>query len=218
MLTDASILLLKDTPMSMTPYVQAMLVPILTNPWHQLSTWFKSDDPTTFKTAHGISIWDYAANEPNFNNLFNNGMASDARLITSVVIEKCAGVFNEFESLVDVGGGTGTMAKVLAKSFPKMNCIVFDLPHVVAGFQGSENLKYVGGDMFKEIPPADAILLKVKCYNFIYMVIYTTIFIKMFKFYFSITFCYDYNAKVKGYFDDRDNLIIRQIYEKCIDI
>ncbi|KAK2376602.1 putative O-methyltransferase [Trifolium repens] len=160
MLTDASILLLKDTPMSMTPFVQAMLDPILTNPWNQLSTWFKSDDPTTFKTAHGISIWDYAANEPNFNNLFNNAMASDAQLVTSVVIEKCAGVFHSLESLVDVGGGTGTMAKALAKSFPKMECIVFDLPHVVAGFQGSENLKYVGGDMFKEIPPADAILLK----------------------------------------------------------
>ncbi|XP_045831890.1 trans-resveratrol di-O-methyltransferase-like [Trifolium pratense] len=160
MLTDASILLLKDNPMSVTPFVQAMLDPVLSNPWHQLSTWFKSDDPTPFKTAHGMLVWDYAAHEPNFNNLFNDAMASDARLVTSVVIEKCKGVFNGLESLVDVGGGTGTMAKALAKSFPKMECIVFDLPHVVDGFQGSENLKYVGGDMFKEIPPADAILLK----------------------------------------------------------
>ncbi|GAU36251.1 hypothetical protein TSUD_214480 [Trifolium subterraneum] len=146
--------------MSVTPFVQAMLDPVLTNPWHQLSTWFKSDDPTTFKTAHGMSIWDYTANKPNFNNLFNDAMASDARLVTSVVIEKCKGVFDGLELLVDVGGGTGTMAMTLAKSFPKMECIVFDLPHVVDGFHGSENLKYVGGDMFKEIPPADAILLK----------------------------------------------------------
>ncbi|MCI19890.1 trans-resveratrol di-O-methyltransferase-like, partial [Trifolium medium] len=74
--------------------------------------------------------------------------------------EKCTGVFNGLESLVDVGGGTGTMAKALAKSFPKMECTVFDLSHVVDGLQGSDNLNYVGGDMFKKIPPADAILLK----------------------------------------------------------
>ncbi|KAJ1412217.1 S-adenosyl-L-methionine-dependent methyltransferase [Sesbania bispinosa] len=78
-------------------------------------------------------------------------MASDARLMTSVVMEKCKWVFNGLESLVDVGGGTGTMAKAIAKSFPKMECIVFDLPHVVAGLEGSENLKYVAGNMFNQI-------------------------------------------------------------------
>jgi hypothetical protein len=45
---------------------------------------------------------------------------------------------------------------------------VFDLPHVVDGLQGSDNLNYVGGDMFKKIPPVDAILLKVKCHITIY--------------------------------------------------
>ncbi|PNY09428.1 O-methyltransferase [Trifolium pratense] len=55
---------------------------------------------------------------------------------------------------------TGTMAKALAKSFPKIECKVFDLPHVVDGLQGNDNLNYVGGDMFKKIPPTDAILLK----------------------------------------------------------
>jgi hypothetical protein len=49
------------------------------------------------------------------------------------------------------------MAKALAKSFPKMECYVFDLPH--------DNLNYVGGDMFKKIPPTEAILLKVKYYS-----------------------------------------------------
>lgn len=55
------------------------------------------------------------------------------------------------------------MAKALAKSFPQMDRTVFDLPHVVDGLQGVDNLNYVGGDMFERIPPADAILLKVKC-------------------------------------------------------
>ncbi|KHN07780.1 Tabersonine 16-O-methyltransferase [Glycine soja] len=159
-LTDASTLLLKDNPLSMVPFLHAMLDPTLTQPWLQLPTWFKNDDPSPFQTAHGMKIWDYADREPRLNDLFNDAMASDTQLVANVVIERCKGVFNGLESLVDVGGGTGTMAMAIAKSFPQLECTVFDLPHVVATLQGSENLKYVGGDMFESIPSADAILLK----------------------------------------------------------
>ncbi|XP_061347760.1 probable O-methyltransferase 3 [Gastrolobium bilobum] len=159
-LTDASILLLKDNPLSQRPFLLGMLDPILTESWHHFPTWFRNDDPTPFHTAHKMTIWDYAGSNPKFNQFFNDAMASDARLIASVVIERCKGVFNGLESLVDVGGSTGTMAKAIAKSFPQLDCTVFDLPHVVADLQGSDNLKYVGGDMFHSIPPANAILLK----------------------------------------------------------
>ncbi|CAJ1970734.1 unnamed protein product [Sphenostylis stenocarpa] len=159
-LTDASLLLLKSHPMSVTPFLHSMLDPILTNPWNQFSNWFRNDDLTPFQTAHGKLFWEYAGSDLKMNNLFNDAMASDAELVTSLVIEKCKGVFMGLEALVDVGGGTGTMGKAIAKSFPQLECVVFDLPHVVAGLQGSENLKYVGGDMFETIPPADAILLK----------------------------------------------------------
>ncbi|KAK2430498.1 hypothetical protein P8452_43881 [Trifolium repens] len=159
-LTDSSRLLLKDNPMSMAPYVHGMVDQVMMNPWHQLSTWLKNDDITPFETTHGMLVWDYAAQNSVVSNLFNESMANDTRLVSELLVEKCKGMFNEFESLVDVGGGTGTMAKALTKSFPKLECTVFDLPHVVAGLQGSEKLRYVAGDMFKEIPPADAILLK----------------------------------------------------------
>ncbi|CAJ1970735.1 unnamed protein product [Sphenostylis stenocarpa] len=159
-LTDASLLLLKTHPMNVAPFLQSMLDPILTNPWNQLSNWFRNDDLTPFQTAHRKLFWEYAGSDPNMNNLFNDAMASDAKLVTSLVIEKCKGVFMRSETLVDVGGGTGTMGKAIAKSFPQLECIVFDLPHVVAGLQGGENLKYVAGDMFETIPPADAFLFK----------------------------------------------------------
>ena len=53
------------------------------------------------------------------------------------------------------------MAKAISEAFPHIDCTVFDLPHVVSNLQGSKNLKYVGGDMFEAVPPADAVLLKV---------------------------------------------------------
>ncbi|XP_061372537.1 probable O-methyltransferase 3 [Gastrolobium bilobum] len=159
-LTDASSLLLKDNPLSQRPLLLAMLDPILTMPWQQFPTWFQNDDPSPFQMTHGMKIWDYAGHEPRLNHCFNDAMASDARLVASVVIERCKGVFNGLESLVDIGGGTGTMAKAIAKSFPQLECTVFDLPHVVADLKGIDNLKYVGGDMFESIPSANAILLK----------------------------------------------------------
>lgn len=160
-LNDASRLLLKDHPFSMTSMLHVIHGPVLSKPWYQLSNWYKNDDPSPFHTENnGVAFWDYASHDPNHNNLFNEAMACETRLASSVVMGKCKGVFEGLESLVDVGGGIGTITKVIAKSFPNIECIVFDLPHVVDGLQGSENLKYVGGDMFEAIPPTHSILLK----------------------------------------------------------
>ncbi|MED6196861.1 putative O-methyltransferase 3 [Stylosanthes scabra] len=166
-LTDSSVLLLMNNPLSIRPFLLlVMLDPILTNPWHKLSTWFQDDNPTAFETEYGIMFWRYASNVPKLNELFNNAMASDARFVSKLLVdEKCKGVFEGLESLVDVGGGTGTLAKTIAKSFSQLECTVFDLPHVIAGLEESENLKYVGGDMFDVIPPCNAVLLKWILHN-----------------------------------------------------
>ncbi|XP_057726083.1 trans-resveratrol di-O-methyltransferase-like [Arachis stenosperma] len=165
-LTDSSMLLLKDSPLSLIPHLFMILDPNFIKPWHQMSTWFKNDDPTSFETEYGITFWDYARQAPKFNELFNDAMASDARLVSKFLLDdKCKGVFEGLESLVDVGGGTGTVAKAIAKAFPRLECIVLDLPHVVADLEGSENLKYVGGNMFEAIPPSNAILLKWILHN-----------------------------------------------------
>ncbi|XP_012088195.1 trans-resveratrol di-O-methyltransferase [Jatropha curcas] len=159
-LTNASKLLVKEHPFSLKTFLLAMLDPVLTGPWDHLTTWFLNDDPTPFQTCHGRGIWKYAGHNPELNSSFNEAMACDAKMVASILIKECEGVFDGLKSLVDVGGGTGTVAKALADSFPQLDCCVFDLPHVVAGLQDGDNLKFVGGDMFEEIPPADAILLK----------------------------------------------------------
>ncbi|XP_057509166.1 probable O-methyltransferase 3 [Actinidia eriantha] len=161
LLTPPSRLLLKDEPFSVAPFLLAMLDPTLTKPWHFVSEWFKNHDPTTFDTAHGRTLWDYVVHEPRMNHFFNEAMASDSRLVTSVLVKDCKAIFEGLNSLVDVGGGTGTVAKAIAEAFPNLECIVLDLPHVVADLQGScKNLTYVGGDMLEAIPSADAVLLK----------------------------------------------------------
>ncbi|KAE8671855.1 Trans-resveratrol di-O-methyltransferase [Hibiscus syriacus] len=159
-LTSASRLLLKDNTLSATPLLKSMLDPILMQPWHFLGTWFQTDDRTPFVTAHGEMLWDYCSHDPHVNNSFNQGMASDARLVARILIDKYKEAFEGLNSLVDVAGGTGTLGKTIADAFPHLKCTVFDLPHVVAGLQDSGNVKYVGGDIFEHVPSADAVLLK----------------------------------------------------------
>ncbi|KAK1425403.1 hypothetical protein QVD17_20755 [Tagetes erecta] len=159
-LAPASRFLLKEEPLSIRPFLLAMLDPVMMDPWQHMSKWFKTEDVNPFHTAHGKMLWDLASEEPKLNQLFNEAMASDARLVMSVVLEHCKGVFDGLDSLVDVGGGDGTIAKAIVEGFHGIKCICFDLPHVVGGLVGSKNLSFVCGDMFEVIPNADAILLK----------------------------------------------------------
>ncbi|KAL5793693.1 hypothetical protein ACOSP7_002287 [Xanthoceras sorbifolium] len=160
-LTPASKLLLKDKPLKAAPFVHLILDPIIRDTFHFMSTWFQNDDPTVFETANGKPIWDCIAQQPKLKNLFYDAMSADSQLIASVVMKDCKHVFMGLKSLVDVGGGTGAMAKVIASAFPHIKCTVFDLPHVVDNLQGiDQNLEFIGGDMFEAIPSADAVLLK----------------------------------------------------------
>ncbi|KAL0413860.1 UNVERIFIED_CONTAM: Trans-resveratrol di-O-methyltransferase, partial [Sesamum radiatum] len=166
-LTPASRLLVGDHPFSMKPFVLFQLDPILTEPWQQLGRWFQNtEDHTAFHTANkGMSFWEQKERNPRFSHLFDQGMASDTPMVADVITRDCRQVFEGLDSLVDVGGGTGTLAKAIAQAFPQTYCTVLDLAPVIAGLEGTRNLKYIEGDMFKFIPPADAVLFKWILHN-----------------------------------------------------
>ncbi|KAI5331250.1 PREDICTED: trans-resveratrol [Prunus dulcis] len=159
-LTPSSRLLLKDRVPSLSPFVLAMLDPALATPWQFLGNWFRGNELTPFESAHGMGFWEYGDQNPEFNGLFNEAMTSDSGMM-NLVIKDCKPIFEGLSSLVDVGGGTGKVARILCEAFPHLKCTVLELPQVVANLADTENLKFIGGDMFQAIPPADAILLKL---------------------------------------------------------
>ncbi|KAH6809105.1 hypothetical protein C2S51_026888 [Perilla frutescens var. frutescens] len=161
-LTRASRLLLRDEPLSLSfaPFALAMIDPIMMDPFHHLMDWFQDECASPFITRNGRDLWEFGGNEKKWNQLFNDAMASDARFIASILVKECNHVFEGLKTMVDVAGGTGAVAKAVAASFPAIKCTVLDLPQVVAGLKGSENLSFVSGDMFVFIPPADAVFLK----------------------------------------------------------
>jgi hypothetical protein len=70
-------------------------------------------------------------------------------------------------SLIDVAGGHGGAARAIAKEFPQIKCTVLDLPHVVTEAPTDDHVLFISGDMFKYIPPAHALFLKVHSLNFL---------------------------------------------------
>ncbi|XP_042059993.1 8-hydroxyquercetin 8-O-methyltransferase-like isoform X2 [Salvia splendens] len=159
-LTRVSRLLLRDDPSSLAPFALAQTDPIYIDPFLHMSEWFRDECPSAFFTKNGMDIWEFAAKDGIMNQGFNEAMASDARFVGSILVRECKHVFEGLKTMVDVAGGTGEVAKAVAGAFPGLKCIVLDQPHVVAGMEGSENVKFVGGDMFEFIPPADAVFLK----------------------------------------------------------
>ncbi|KAI5661772.1 hypothetical protein M9H77_21095 [Catharanthus roseus] len=165
-LTPSSRLLLKKEELNLRGAVEIMLDPAELKAWSSLSDWFKDEKcRTTFEMAHGKNFWDFCAEESIHGEIFNRAMSTDSQLISKLLVTEYKFLFEGLTSLVDIGGGTGTIAKAIAKSFPKLKCTVFDLPHVVANLESKENLEFVGGDMFERIPNANAILLKIVLHN-----------------------------------------------------
>lgn len=166
-LTPFSKILLKDNINCLSPFVLAMLDPVIMTPWQFLGDWIQGTKQGPFEIANGKAFWDHMGQNPRFKNLFHGAMESDSQMM-NLVIKDCNPVFEGLSSLVDVGGGTGIVARVISEAYPQLKCTVFDLPHVVANLPAtaSGNLSFVGGDLFQQIPSADAILMKLVLHAF----------------------------------------------------
>jgi len=86
----------------------------------------------------------------------------DNRFVMDVLVRDHRDVFRGLTSLVDVGGGSGGAARAIAAALPHVRCSILELPHVVASVPQGERsgVEFVAGDMFENVPKADAVLLK----------------------------------------------------------
>ncbi|KAJ8439687.1 hypothetical protein Cgig2_010184 [Carnegiea gigantea] len=162
-LTINSQLLLRNHPLSLADFAIFVLNPITVNPANHISSWFRNDTVSPFHSCHGRNIWQQAETMTEYSECLNQAMASDSRFVARLLTSsnECKSLFKGIKSLVDVGGGDGTMAKTIAEAYPGLKCVVLDLPYVVEGLQGNGlNVEYIGGNMFEAIPPAQVVLLK----------------------------------------------------------
>ena len=115
---------------------------------------------------YGLGSFEYLAAHPKEALIFNEAMAEITRQVARAVA--AAYDFSRFRSIVDVGGGNGTLIAAILTGAPVLRGIVFDLasgnaeaPQQLAAAGVAERCEVVVGDFFRSVPNgADAYILK----------------------------------------------------------
>lgn len=120
---------------------------------------------TTAQHLYGMSSWEWRAQHPDLNVMFNDAMVEMAtRRITAVL---ATNDFSRFGTMVDVGGGRGALLAGILQANPGMRGVLFDLSHVVDGAEAifksagiADRASVVAGDFFADVPQGgDAYIL-----------------------------------------------------------
>jgi trans-resveratrol di-O-methyltransferase len=158
-LTAASRLLIVDDIVgssghtSLLQFILLCMSPLHLTAAQSLAEWLQNDDgavpETPFKMAHGTSIYDPVIRHVEFGQCFNDAMTCDSRFVEEIIVRECSEVLASVTSLVDVGGGYGTMARAIAKEFPHIRCSVLELPDVLDTVPVDDDgtVELVPGDM-----------------------------------------------------------------------
>ncbi|KAG7587380.1 Winged helix DNA-binding domain superfamily [Arabidopsis thaliana x Arabidopsis arenosa] len=112
-----------------------------------------------FNSAHGMKIFEYIYSHEQFAELFNRAMSEPSTMIMKKVLELYRG-FEDVNTLVDVGGGNGTVLGLVTSKYPHIKGVNFDLAQVLTQAPFYPGVKHVPGDMFIEVPKGDAVFMK----------------------------------------------------------
>ena len=126
---------------------------------------------TAFGQVHGMSLFEFLDTHPDAAAQFQAAMNAYSRLEVSAILE--AYTFPESATVIDIGGGQGTLLAALLTAHPSMTGVLFDQPAVVenagrvfADARVSSRATIVGGDFFSELPSrGDLYLLKSVLHN-----------------------------------------------------
>ncbi|HKN46758.1 MAG TPA: methyltransferase [Candidatus Polarisedimenticolia bacterium] len=122
---------------------------------------------TALEHVFGMGTFEYCARNPEFAAIFNEAMTEATRWAAPSVLAVYD--FSRFRTIVDVGGGNGTLVGAILAANPGLRGIVFDLPsgvegarcHLEAAGLGGR-CEIVAGDFFVAPLPsgADAYVVK----------------------------------------------------------
>ena len=163
-LTPMAETLRSDVPASLRAWARQTCGDVQWRTWGQLGHSVRTGG-TAFKHVHGMENWQYRAQHPEANAMFNAAMTSFSSQVTGAVV--AAYDFSRFGTLVDVGGGLGQLLATILAATPSLRGLLFDQPHVVANAGRiladagvADRCEIVGGSFFESVPGgADAYIL-----------------------------------------------------------
>ena len=125
--------------------------------WHRTSGELDASGDPPFPRTFGADFWTWLAENPSERAAFDRamGQGNERR------VERLAGVdWRGDETVVDVGGGNGSLLLELLQRQPGLRGVVFDLPETTrdeAAF--GDRCTFVAGNFFEDIPPGDVYVL-----------------------------------------------------------
>jgi hypothetical protein len=138
--------------------------------WRHLADMVRTGKQNGFAREFGAKAFEYAETNASYNTIFNRAMSNFSSVQSALAIEALRNYnFKEARLLCDIAGGHGHLLCSLLKVHEHATGIVLDLPDVVDDVQdlwapkmGVENrCNYIGGNMFEDVPTADAYFLKM---------------------------------------------------------
>jgi hypothetical protein len=131
--------------------------------WHRAAGELTAAPEPTFPRIFGAEFWSWLAERPDERASFDRAMTEgkDRR------VERLAGLdWRGEETVVDVGGGNGSLLVELLRRQPGLRGIVFDLPETTRDEAAlGDRIAFVEGSFFESVPPGDVYVLSTIVHN-----------------------------------------------------
>jgi hypothetical protein len=154
-----------DVPGSMRGWVRLTGREHVWRSWGNLTNAVRNGE-NSFRALYGADVFEWRAEHPEESAIFDEAMMSLTAPSTAAVL--AAYDFGRFGTIVDVGGGNGTLLASVIAAHPAVRGILFDQPHVVTGAESvlraagvADRCEIVAGSFFENVPGGgDAYVLK----------------------------------------------------------
>jgi O-methyltransferase domain len=124
--------------------------------WYQAVAGLDQTGVPSFPRDFGTDFWSWLAEHPDQRAAFDRAMGQDKRSFERLASHAWHGD----ETVVDVGGGNGTLLEQLLELQPGLTGIVFDLPETVRDEAAlGERITFVEGSFFEHVPEGDVYIL-----------------------------------------------------------
>jgi hypothetical protein len=164
-LTPVGALLRTDHPASAFATTRMFTDPVMTGAWQKLPDAAQTGR-TTFADVFGTDFFDHLKGEPELSALFNAAMGQGTAGVAAVLPQHYD--FGRFGTIMDVGGGDGTLLSAILREHPGVRGVLYDT--VEGSAQASATFRTAGvadrvtvqtGDFFADVPGgAELYLLK----------------------------------------------------------
>ena len=126
-------------------------------PWLHAVAGLDASGEASFPRVFGDEFWSWLASHPDERADFDRAMEQNWQ--NRLERLEAVGLRGD-ETVVDVGGGNGSLLRALLDGHPELCGIVFDLPETVrdeASF--GQRLRFEEGSFFDRVPPGDVFVL-----------------------------------------------------------